>query len=349
MAQGTDVNDWYHVLGVSSGASQDEIAAAFARLAPEERDPHETDDDAEERRLREYAYGVLSDPGRRAAYDSEREAAAGASQRTLATAGAASGGRRGIPLGPIVGVLGLVFAVAAVAMVALLLRDDDDGSDYPNREDGDYDLEAMRLRNADLPSGFAFSDSLEFSNEEWSQLFFSEEEQSDPEGIQEDLQAKIRELEAEGRLRNLLSVYQSEELGRTLGIFSISTLYTDDAAASASLGLFCGLPVDQRRGLESRPIDLPEVGQQSSGFIAEGVMSSPVYRETTFCFRTGRVVHAISLASLPGIEDISLAVRLAHRMEDRVDAFYDGKEPPADDEDSEDSDEGADAEPTRGS
>ena len=327
------MNDWYQVLGVSPDATQDEIAVAFARLVPDERDPNESEDAAEERRLREYAFAVISDPGRRAAYDAEREALASGTER------ATPGARRPFPLGPVLGAVGIVFALAAVAMVAaLVVLRDDDSSGYANKEDDDYDLETMRLRNNDLPQGFAFTDSLEFTNEEWSQLFFSEEEQSDPEGIADQVEAKVRELEAEGRLRNLLSVYQSDQLGRTLGIFSISTLYTDDSAASRSMGLFCGLPVDERRNLESRPLALPRIGEQSSGFIAEGVMSSPVYKETTLCFRTGRIVHAISLASLPGIEDISLAVRLAHRMEDHIDAFYDGHPHPADEEPEEDTD-----------
>ncbi len=330
------MNDWYKVLGVSPAASQDEIAAAFTRLVPDERDPDESEDESEERRLREYAFGVLSDPGRRAAYDAERSASS-PTRSGVELLSAASGSppppsRGSGLLGPVIGALGILFALAAVGAVAfvLLANDDNNGNRYPNKEDADFDLDAMRLRSEDLPPGFAYADSVSFSNEEWSQLFFNEEELSDPEAIQEDIQSRMRELEAEGRLRNLLSVYQSEALGRTLGIFAISTLYTDNTAASRSLALFCGLPVDERRNLESRPLALPGVGDETSGFIADGVMSSELYKETTFCFRTGRIVHAISLASLPGIEDISLAVRLAERMESRVEAFYNGETPPED-------------------
>ena len=324
------MNDWYQVLGVAPSATQDEIAAAFARLVPEERDSRESEDETEERKLREYAFAVLSDPGRRAAYDAER-APQLATEPSLAAGRPPGPPRRGL-LAPLIGALGILFALAAVAAVAFLIfaDDDDDGSRFPAREDDDVDLAAMRLRDADLPPGFSYSDSVDFSNEEWAQLFFNEEELSDPEGIEEDIQARMRELEAEGRLRNLLSVYESGELGRTLGIFSVSTLYTDDTAASRSLELFCGLPVDERRNLESRPLALPTVGDETSGFIADGVMSSELYKETTFCFRTGRIVHAISLASLPGIEDISLVVRLAHRMEHRVEDFYAGVAPPED-------------------
>lgn len=341
MAQDIHVNDWYEILGVSSSASPEEIAAAYSRLVPLERDPAESEDAAEERRLREYAYAILRDPDSRARYDAER---AGASpQQTsgspLQAAPGATPPRRRVPVGPLVGAFGILAAICAVVALLIVFASDDGTEAYPDRDDDRYDLEAMRLRDQDMPVGFEWTNSLEFSNDEWVRLFFSQEDLEDPEIIQDDLEAKQRELESEGRIRNLLSIYQSEDLGRTLGIFSISTLYTDDQAAATSLTLYCGLPVDERRNLELRAVQMPDVGDESSGFIAEGVMSSPLYSETTFCFRTGRVVHAISLASLPGVEDIGLAVRLAEHMEERVQSFYNGEEPPADDADN-DADDG---------
>jgi curved DNA-binding protein CbpA len=169
------VNDWYEVLGVSPSASSEEIAAAFARLVPLERNPNESEDEAEERRLREYAYAVLHDPDSRARYDAER-AAAGASQSSMAAQPANSGApapaprRGGVPLGPLVAAFGILAAICAVvALVFVFAMDDDDGgSAYPNREDdGDYDLEAMRLRDQDMPMGFEWTNSVEFSNDEW--------------------------------------------------------------------------------------------------------------------------------------------------------------------------------------
>ncbi|MEX0782409.1 MAG: J domain-containing protein [Dehalococcoidia bacterium] len=332
------MNDWYEVLGVPPSASAEEISAAFTRLVPLERDPNESEDAAEERRLREYAYGVLHDPDSRARYDAERTAASAPERQPVGAAAQSPAptpkGSGGIPLGPLVGAFGILAAICAVVAVAFVFvsNDDDDGARYPNREDEDYDLEAMRLRDADMPAGFLWTNSVEFTNEEWVPLFFSQEELDDPESVEPEMLSKQRQLEAEGRVRNLLSVYQSEDLGRTLGIFAISTLYADDEHAAESLTLYCGLPVDERRTLEPPPrqIVLPNVGDESAGFIAPGVMSSPLYRETTFCFRTGRIVHAISLASLPGVEDIGLAVRLAEDMENRVQAFYNGEEPPED-------------------
>jgi curved DNA-binding protein CbpA len=329
------VNDWYEVLGVAPSASSEEIAAAYRRLVPLERNPNESEDEAETRRLREYAYGVLSNPDSRARYDAERAAATApppAASQEPAAGGAAAPRTSGIPLGPLVAALGIVAAIfAVVALVLVVVANDDDGEEaFPDRDNEEYDLEAMRLRDQDMPTGFEWVQSVDFNNEEWGQLFLGEEELEDPEA----LAAKQRELDSEGRIRNLLSVYQPEGLGRTVGIFSISTLYDDDDSASESLTLFCGLPVDERQGVQLRPVQFPRVGDESSGFISEGVMSGPQFSETTFCFRTGRVVHAVSLASLPGIEDIGLAVRLAEDMEDRVEAFYDGEEPPEDDLDN---------------
>ncbi len=334
MAQDIHVNDWYEILGVSPSASPEDVAAAYRRLVPLERSPNESEDEAETRRLREYAYGILSNPDARARYDAERAGATAPQAPTPASAavGGAPPQRSGIPLGPLVAAFGIVAAIfAVVTLVLVVVANDDDDEAFPDRDDGDYDLEAMRLRDQDMPAGFEWTQSVEFDNERWRQLFFAQEDLEDPELIEQELEAKLRQLEAEGRIRNLLSVYESEDLGRTLGIFSVSTLYTDDAAASESLTLFCGLPVDTSRNLEVRKIDLPRVGDESSGFIAAGVMSP--YSDTTFCFRTGRVVHAVSLSSLPGVEDIGLAVRLAEHMEERVEAFYDGEEPPEDDSD----------------
>lgn len=316
------MNNWYEVLGVSPDATQEQIAEAFARLVPSELSENESEDEAEQRRLIEHAYGVVGDPGRRAQYDAERTAAAGpvvgsTSAPASAPAGEqANASRRRVPIGPILAGVAVIVAAAVVVVALVIVAQDDEGRAYPDRRDEEFDLEAMRLTEEDLPPGFAAGQSFEFSNEDWAGILNEE----DPESAQ-------RGLEAEGRLRNLLSVYESEQLGATLGIFSISTVYTDDVSASRSLGLYCGLPVPQTRDIRARALAVPPIGEESTGFIADGVMSSETYKEATMCFRTGRVVHAISLASIPGVEDVALAVRLAQKMETRVNDYYEGKPP----------------------
>ena len=181
---------------------------------------------------------------------------------------------------------------ALVAVAGLAVACDGSGRTYPSgRSDSDYNLRAMALTLEDLPRGFTQTEitqppqsPAQFNNERWSLVINADE-----------AEALRSQLEAQGRLSNYVAAFSPGGLGPVLAITSISTLYTDVESAQAS--------VERVRQVDSQ-------GQ-------------PTFVDTTVCFRTGRVIHAIQQTSVAGTEDIALGVRLAERMLIRVDAAFD--------------------------
>ena len=211
----------------------------------------------------------------------------------------------------------LALAGALLGIVATACGDD---QRYPaGRSDDDYDLGAMALRVDDLPRGFSQTEitqppetPAQFDNESWSFIINADEADS--------LQSQ---LEAQGRLNNYVSAYGPAGLGPVLSITTVSTLYTDIEAASASIERFvCGLPLENNISLEG--FEVPNVGDGATGFFVRQTddQGQTTFVDTTICFRTGRVTHAIQQTSVAGTEDIALGVRLAERMLERVDAAF---------------------------
>jgi len=189
------------------------------------------------------------------------------------------------------------------------------GSDgYPlDLGDDEYALDQMVLQEDDIPLAMTGFGVQEFENAEWAFLFNTDEP---------DLTEA--QLDARKRITNALVVFgwdnPIEHLAEPRLISAQSTLYEDEESAVASLDGFCGLPVDSATG--------PDVSEFSVGQIADGSLGLFLVRrdpdfgdiiDTVICFRTGRVVHAISQTGLAGSEDIALGVRLANRMLERVD------------------------------
>lgn len=204
--------------------------------------------------------------------------------------------------------------VLASLATALLLAACGDGRDYPaSFGDDDYDLAAMALRAADLPAGFEAQEieSPAFDNENWALIF----DTNDPE-------AKQAQLEAQGRLTNHVAAFAPEALGPVLALTNVSTLYTDAEAARQSLEKFaCGLPINDSIQLE--PFLVPHIADGATGFfVRQQNDGSTTFVDTTLCFRTGRILHAIQQTSIPGVEDIALSIRLANSMLERIDAEF---------------------------
>ncbi len=207
-----------------------------------------------------------------------------------------------------------------LASAALLAACDDDRSYDPGRGDDEYDLAAMSLTEADMPADFTRQEieEPEFSNEEWAEVFDTD-----------DIDAKLRQLEAQGRLKNYVSAFSPPGLGKVLAVTAVSTLYTNEKAAQEATDRFaCGLPINDSVPLD--PFLVPKVGEQTVGFFVHQENDSGLsFTDTTICFRTGRIVHALQQTSLPGIEDIALAVRMAQRWLEHVDDAFDGVQPTA--------------------
>jgi hypothetical protein len=198
-----------------------------------------------------------------------------------------------------------------------------------SKGDDQYDLEAMLLRNADLPVGMVEQQTLGFDNQDWAQTT-----SDDPEK-----QATI--LDQQQRIRNQVAVYarqDSSQLGRVFRVTSQSTLYKDGTSAAAALTnpmAACGTQPPAAKEI-AEDFAVPKIGEQSIGFILsrdnardpDTGQQSPKFVETTVCFRTGRIVHAVTQLALDGAEDVQFSVRLAQRMLVRVENTLDGKPDP---------------------
>lgn len=197
----------------------------------------------------------------------------------------------------------------------------DEGRTYPtNKGDNEYDLAAMALRVTDMPKDFTAQAIEEpaFDNERWANEVFDTD----------DPAAKQAQLDAQGRLTNHVAAFAPPGLGKILSITAVSTLYTNEKAAQESIDRFaCGLPIKESEPLTS--FITPKIADQTTGFfVTQDSGSGLTFIDTTMCFRTGRIVHAFQQTSLPGVEDIAAAVRLAERWLEHVNDAFDGKPVP---------------------
>jgi len=219
----------------------------------------------------------------------------------------------------------LFLAVVALALVLAACG----GKHYAtDKNDDDYDLEAMELRNADLPEGILLSQGETFDNKDWAQVVGAD----DPDVTE-------KALDRQGRLQGHVAFYTwdnpVEHLGHVISVTVQSTLFVDAAAASDSLtgqhngdGL-CGLLINKTDLPEEFPV--PSLGDQAIGLrVVQNQQNFGKSVDIVICFRTGRVVNGIQQSGLEGTEDVALAVKLAQRMLQRVDSAFAGKADPLD-------------------
>jgi hypothetical protein len=200
------------------------------------------------------------------------------------------------------------------------------GASYTvDRPDGDYDLEAMSLVDDDMPTGYLERNTHVYDNQAWSEFV----DQENPE-------AKQRQLDALGRVSGATKVFGQDNPGEHLGhaylIVAQSTLYTSVSAAQKSLKTFCDVAIDPKDPTEE--FKVTGLGDQASGFTSTSQVNNfGDSIDTVVCFRTGRLVHAVVTSGLEGTQDVALVVKMAKRMQARVDAAFDamgsGKAKPA--------------------
>ncbi len=216
----------------------------------------------------------------------------------------------------------------ASGLLLLAACANDDEAFDASLPDEAYPLEAMLLPLADLPIQMESKETLTFANEEWASLFDVDE-----------LEGKISQLESRGRINGALRTFGWENevmhLGEGALIRVQSTLYRSVESASASLSLFCGTLVDESTATDVTEFTVGAIGDGSQGLLV-GQRFDNIGRfvETIVCFRTGRVVHAVTQSGLNGTEDIALTVRTARRMHEHVRSVLGAIEWPPQDADS---------------
>lgn len=190
--------------------------------------------------------------------------------------------------------------------------------------DDAFDLEAMALREEDMPDAglqLQFADT--FDNQEWAQVF--ENFLGDPPADR-----KLTQLEAQGRVLGYVAYFSWEEplrhLGKLRSIESTTTIYRDVEAASEAIRVrACGLVIGDDEPLE--PFDVPHLGDEAVGFFRyQEEEFFGTYVETVVCFRTGRLVHAVTQGGLDGTQDPELSISLAKVMLERVNESFDALE-----------------------
>ena len=112
-------------------------------------------------------------------------------------------------------------------------------------------------------------------------------------------------------------------------MIGISTLYTNVDKAEKGAAGYCGVPAQDAAPANTARFSVPKLGDEATGFFvteqrADASGNPQTFTDTTLCFRTGRILHAVQTTSVPGAEDIATTVRLAQAMLGHVNDTFDG-------------------------
>jgi len=219
----------------------------------------------------------------------------------------------------------MILRITAVAIGGLLLMAITactGGRTYPtNLPDSAYNLGAMALQQSDVPASLHESQLAqhEYDNAAWAKVLNA----SAPAATQKDLTDNI------GRVRGWVTAFQASQYQKVFAITAISTLYTTVAKAEQQLAGYCGVPSSKPAPPASDRFVVPKIGDQATGFfVTVNNTQGQQFIDTTICFRTGRILHAIQSTGLPGTEDVAAAIGLAQAMLQHVNDAFDGKIPP---------------------
>ena len=211
---------------------------------------------------------------------------------------------------------------AALSLLGLVTACGDSEASYPDFDDDEFPIDQMVLTVADVPeTGMIELGTSAFDNAEAAETFAAEGD---------DIDARERQLEAQGRIRSFVSVFGWEQpvehLGRIQNVFSQSTLFADEDSAEQSLKEFCDLQqYDPSATNDIQTLVVPQIAESSSGLQIKLVQEQlGESTDTVVCFRTGRVVHSVVRSGFDGTQDLGATISLARTLLRRVDLAYAG-------------------------
>jgi len=219
----------------------------------------------------------------------------------------------------------MAFRITAAGLACLLLiavaAACGNGRSYTTtKADSSYNLGAMALQQNDMPSGLAEQQVIhDYDNNAWAKIMGATDEAAEAKDLTDNV----------GRVRSYVSAFSAPEIQKIYEVIGISTLYTTVDKAEKQAAGYCGVPAADAAPADTARFSVPKLGDEATGFFvteqrADASGNPQTFTDTTLCFRTGRILHAVQTTSVPGAEDIATTVRLAQAMLGHVNDTFDG-------------------------